>query len=353
MKKQVRQGISEKSGEVIFRQKLASQQSKDGNIVFPDLRTHNEMLDVMMQRAAVTRDSMMRLSDDGNSLTPFIELGAERCQRALVLENEFDAQGIAVDISFDMLKLGAEVAKGLGYKKIPMRICCDANNLPIRDSALQFAFCYATLHHFPNPSPVLKEMARVLGDQAVLYFDEEPIKGAIYRFTRLYQRHGHSLNTLEKMLDGLGLLPLVSKGGGVEVDHGVLEEEFDLMTWQRALAPFQKIEVTANKMLGLRLDNFSFSLSKVLAWTLGGNIEVYCRVAKAQQASTPFTGFSDILRCPSCANKHSSQLNVARQRQGLQCHECGCYYPKVDGVIFLFEQSLGRRLYPEYFCETA
>lgn len=61
MKTQVRQGISEKRGEVIFRQKLASQLSKDGNIVFPDLRTHDEMLDVMMQRAAVTRDAMMRL----------------------------------------------------------------------------------------------------------------------------------------------------------------------------------------------------------------------------------------------------------------------------------------------------
>jgi len=346
---QDRQGLSEKTGEVKFRRKLASQQSEDGHTIFPELRNHGEMLEVMRQRASVTRDAIAQLSEEGKTLSPFIEIGAERCQRALVLENEFDAQGIAVDISFDMLRLGAEVANGLGYKKMPMRICCDANNLPIRDDTLSFAFCYATLHHFPNPNLILNEMERVLGDQAILYFDEEPIKGAIYRFTRLYQRHGHRLTTLEKVLDRLGLLPLVSKGGGVECEHGVLEEEFELMTWQRALAPFQNVEVTVNKMLGFRFNDFSFGLSKVLAWILGGNIEVLCSVAKANPVSTPFNGLKEILKCPNCANKHSIPLYIAQQRQGLQCHECGCFYPEVDGVIFLFELSLGRRLYPEYF----
>lgn len=349
MNNQDKQGFSVKKGEVTFRQKLASQQSKDGCIVFPDLHNHNEMLEIMRQRVASTRRAMRRLLADGISLSPFIELGAERCQRALVLVNEFDAQGIAIDISFDMLRLGAEVAKSLGYEKVPMRICCDANNLPVRDSALSFAFCYETLHHFPDPSPIIKELARVLGDQSILYFDEEPVKGSIYRFTRLYQRHGHRLSPFENILNRLGLLPLISKAGGIECEHGILEEEFDLNTWQQALAPFQNTEVIVNKKLDLHLDNFRFSPSKVLAGVLGGNIEVRCKIEKEQQVSTLSNSLIEMLKCPTCANKHPVSLHIAQQRQGLQCDECGCFYPEVDGVLFLMEFSLSRNLYPEYF----
>lgn len=344
-----KQGFSAKKGEVTFRQKLASQQSKGGRIVFPDVHNYNEMIETMRQRAATTRQAMRRLLADGIQLSPFIELGAERCQRALVLANEFDAQGIAIDISFDMLRLGEEVAKGLGYDKVPMRICCDANNLPVRDSVLSFAFCYETLHHFPDPSPIIKELARVLGDQSILYFDEEPVKGSIYRFTRLYQRHGHRLSPFENILNRLGILPLISKAGGIEIEHGVLEEEFDLTTWQRALDPFQNTEVIVNKRLGLHLDNFRFGLSKVLAGMMGGNIEVRCMNAKSQPASTPSNSLIEMLKCPTCAPKHPVPLLVAQQRQGLQCDECGCFYPEIDGVLFLLEISLGRSLYPEYF----
>ena len=241
------------------------------------------------------------------------------------------------------------LAKGLGYDKLPVRICCDANNLPLRDDALSFAFCYATLHHFPDPSPIIKELARVLANQSVLYFDEEPVKGSIYRFTRLYQRHGHRLSTLENFLNNLGLLTLISKAGGVEIEHGVLEEEFDLITWQRALAPFQNIEVTVNKKLGLHFDNFRSNLSKTIASILGGNIEVYCNLVKEKQDTKHFTDLLGILMCPSCSKRHPVQLHTVQDRQGLVCNECGSFYPEVDGVLLLLEYSLGRNLYPEYF----
>ncbi len=347
------QHVLAKHGEVEFRRKLASQESEGGQIAFPELHTHDEMLQVMRQRAAATRDAMALLSREGIRLSPYIELGAERCQRAMVLENEFDAQGIAVDISFDMLQLGAEVAKAMGYEKMPIRICCDAYNLPIRDSALPFAFCYATLHHFPDPAPILTEMERVLGDHGVLYFDEEPVRGAVYRFTRLYHRHGHRLNILEKVLERLGVLSLFSEAGGIEREHGILEEEFDLMTWQRSLAPFQTSSVTINKRLGLRLRDSRFSLSRALAWSLGGNIEAVCRVSKTQPVQPTSAGLLEILKCPNCADRHSAPLKSGQDRQGLQCQECGHFYPEVDGVIFLFEHSLGHKLYPAYFPEAS
>ena len=76
-----RQKFSVKKGEVTFRQKLASQQLKNGKIVFPDTHTYDEMLETMRQRAATTHQAMARLSARGLQFTPFIELGAERCQR--------------------------------------------------------------------------------------------------------------------------------------------------------------------------------------------------------------------------------------------------------------------------------
>ena len=272
MNDQNQQDINVKKGEVTFRQKLATQQSRDGSTVFPELDDYDGMLDTMMQRVASTRAAMSRLTNQGIKISPFIELGAERCQRSLVLINEFGAEGIAVDISLDMLRIGAQVARDLGYERLPLRICCDANNLPIRDSALSFAFCYMTLHHFPDPGPITSELARVLQDRSVFYFHEEPVRGSIYRFTRIYQRHGHQMSSIEKALDRIGLLPLISQAGGVETDHGILENEFNLDTWQHALTPFQNIEVIVNKKLNLRLHNFHSSPSKALAGLLGGNI---------------------------------------------------------------------------------
>jgi ubiquinone/menaquinone biosynthesis C-methylase UbiE len=345
--KKDQQDVTVKLGEVAFRRKLASQQSSGGEVVFPELRAYDEMLMIMRQRAAATREAITYLSSDGLGLSPFIELGAERCQRSLVLENEFDARGIAVDISFDMLRLSAQVARGLGFEKLPLRVCCDANNLPIQDDALSFAFCYATLHHFPDPGPIIEEMARVLGDHGTLFFDEEPVRGAVYRFTRLYQRHGHRLNNLEKALDKLGLLPFISKAGGVECDHGILEEEFDLGTWQKALSPFQQAEVIVNKRLGLRLDGFTPGLSRVIAWLVGGNIRVLCRMDKEQGGSETFKNLREMLKCPNCAPKGSFPLFDAKSKPGLVCRECGSLYPEVDGVLFLMERSLGAQLYPE------
>jgi uncharacterized protein YbaR (Trm112 family) len=137
-------------------------------------------------------------------------------------------------------------------------------------------------------------------------------------------------------------------GGGIEREQGVLGEELDLVTWQRAQALMRRAEATVYKMLGLRLGGFSFSLPKAPAWMVGGNISVACRVSKTQQeASAISNSLPAILDCPNCENKRSLPLCVTQQGQGLQCHECDQFYPEADGMILMFENSLGRKLYPD------
>jgi len=301
----------------------------------------------MKDRTTATKGAIGKLLKDGFEISPFLELGAERCQRALALENELDAQGLAVDISFDMLRFAAVVARHLGYKKMPIRICCDVYNLPIRDDALPFVFCYQTLHHFPDPGPICKEVARVLRDRGVLYFDEEPVKGTITRLARLYHRRGHRLSALEKLLGKLHLLSVISKGDELELAHGILEEEFDLKTWQKALAPFQDVRMTINWKLGLRLNGFCSGVSKTVAQVVGGNIEAICHIDKRHQASTSTNSLLEILRCPNCMGNRL--LYILQETQSLYCPECGQLYPEVDGVVFLFENSLGRELYPDIY----
>ena len=52
-----------------------------------------------------THDQMTLLQKLNITLSPYIEIGAERCQRSLVMENDLGLSGgAAIDISFDMLR---------------------------------------------------------------------------------------------------------------------------------------------------------------------------------------------------------------------------------------------------------
>ncbi len=96
------------------------------------------------------------------AMTPYIEIGAERCQRSLVMENDLACTGIALDISFDMLRCCEYYAHRFNKPRLPLRICADAYRLPFASGSVPFMFCYDTLHHFPDPVPVIKELFRVL-----------------------------------------------------------------------------------------------------------------------------------------------------------------------------------------------
>lgn len=232
------QPLSAKLGEVRFRQKLVKQHLGKENS-FTGEPGQKEIITILKERIDTTRRIFKRLEARGITLSPFLEIGAEKGQRSMVLVNDFGAGGFASDISYQSLKSGAEFAKILGYNKLPALVCCDAYHLPFTSGSIPFVFCFETLHHFPDPAPILKEVFRILTPGGVFYFGEEPVKQS---FNLRLWRRGYRLNPLERFLKTLGILPFLSRIGATEVSHGILEEEFSFRTWKIALKPFSKVE---------------------------------------------------------------------------------------------------------------
>jgi hypothetical protein len=46
--------------------------------------------------------------------------------------NDFNAKGIAIDISFEQLRTADHFAELFNRPKLPVRVCCDANHLPVK-----------------------------------------------------------------------------------------------------------------------------------------------------------------------------------------------------------------------------
>src|SRR5262245_50242746 len=76
---------------------------------------------ILMERVKATHHRMKDLARLGINLSPFLELGAERGQRSLVLTNDFGAHGIAVDISYHQLKTMEHFSKLFKREKLPLR----------------------------------------------------------------------------------------------------------------------------------------------------------------------------------------------------------------------------------------
>jgi SAM-dependent methyltransferase len=161
-------------GEVEFRRKLA-RQHVTGEVLLPDYYLKEEHDKVLLDRVNATSQDMTRLVERGIGLSPFLELGAERCHRSLVLTNDFGAEGFAVDISLHQLETAEHFASLFHRPKQPYRVCGDVAQLPFKDHSFPFIFGYSFLHHFPSPGPVLREIHRVLGN-GYFFFDEEPFR---------------------------------------------------------------------------------------------------------------------------------------------------------------------------------
>lgn len=167
------QSLKSKKGEIQFRKKVSEQQV-DGKHIFRDELDSKNIEGVLLNRMKETYKHVSLLKRNGITVSPYLELGAERCQRSLVMENDLGASGAAVDISFYSLKSCDHYRSVFKKSKMPLRICCDAYNLPFMAGSIPFAFCYETLHHFPDPTPIVKEIHRVLSPGGHFFFDEEP-----------------------------------------------------------------------------------------------------------------------------------------------------------------------------------
>lgn len=209
---------------------------KDGSSIFLGWLDRFDILNVLKRRAEKSIHDFTALKSKRIVLSPFLEIGGGRCQSAMILTNFFDATGCCTDISSGCLKDAKRFSRQLGMKKVPTRICCDAYNLPFRDESFSFAYCYGFLHHLPNPSPVLKEIKRVLKDKGFFYLGREPTKGRF--LPKLMKQHPRPTSRAEKMFSKLRILSFISTP-----DYGVFEKAFDLLDWIKLLSILEEKEV--------------------------------------------------------------------------------------------------------------
>ncbi|MEK7720828.1 MAG: methyltransferase domain-containing protein [Elusimicrobiota bacterium] len=345
-----RQSSGAQKGEIEFRRKLSSQQVA-GEKIFEDEFDGPGIIAILEARMRVTMEDARFLKDSGVIISPYLEIGAERCQRALVMENDMGASGLAVDLSFDMLRSCAHYMDVFNKAKSPLRVCCDAGNLPFLPNSLPFVFCCQTLHHFPDPGPVINEALRVLSPGGHFAFYKEPFRQTLhinlYKGRKIYSREAARPGSLADILNFF-----FSEINCNEVGHGVIENNrITLSMWKRALAGFEgkQIRLCTIKKLESELFNPSSRIKFLAAWLFGGEIGGLCRKAGAAPESYP--AVEETLACPACREK-GLESGLMRREAFFACSACASSFPVVDGALFLFPAGKFRELYPEIFLKA-
>jgi len=346
-----KQNIDNLKSEILFREKLA-RQHVDGEIVLDDYMTKGDHDAVMQERVNTTFATMKELQSSGIRLGPFIELGAERGQRSLVLANDFNVEGFAVDISFAQLKTLDYWMEFFNKPKPPLRVCCNAYHLPFQSRSLNFAFCYQFLHHFPDPAPVIKEIHRVLAP-GFFYFDEEPYK----RFSlKLYRRKvNNKPGKLKKYLTFLE--SFIADQYEIEEEHGIIENhDIPLDQWIKFMEVFDEKRISFHSASLFTSEMGKVSSLKIrLHKLLGGVISGLVEKKQAQSKNKPGAAVKDLyelLGCPVCkipgGNGCPDRAPLVRHSGCLRCESCKVEYPIVDNVMVLLPREEIRKLYPQF-----
>lgn len=350
------QTVRNQQAEIEFRRRLVEQQLH-GKVLFEDEFDAAGIEALLAGRVARTRAQMESLSANGVVLSPYIEIGAERAQRALVLENEFNAHGAALDISYHMLASAPHYAKVLRRPRLPLRICGDAYRLPFRTGSVPFVFCYQTLHHFPDPAPVVAEAFRVLSPGGRFLFDEEPYRQVLHldlytRKTSICAATSRRPTTLQRIVDRFLVRHRCN-----ESDFGIVENhDIPVADWRRALGVFPERDVALHTLRSAtaNLDAAAFSVSFALACLLGGSISGVCRKSGEVAVGPSLNGLpgaariEDSLVCPSCREPGAeAPIRVPADGRSARCDRCRAQYPIVNGVAFLLRGEQCRQLYPD------
>ncbi|MCH7951960.1 methyltransferase domain-containing protein [Patescibacteria group bacterium] len=329
-----KQPISAKRGEIRFRDKL-SDQHFGTKTAFPQEYTSQEMIRVLVEKTRRVREDFAKLNREGVALSPFLDIGAGYGQASLLLENEFSAQGFASDLASKPLLTMNESAKRLGFSRLPHAVVFDAESIPFPNQSFAFVFCYQTLHHFPHPLAVTREIARVLKPGGVFFFAEEPVAQS---FNLPLWHRPTKLRWWEKALKATLILPFISRIGKTEIDHGILEEAFPLSVWKEALTPFAKFETELKPFPfgpkgSLERNN---GLNRLFLFFLGGGITGVAR-KKASQAKPTKPHFA----CPTC-RRHP---RLSKKNGALICPNCGDTFPVTDSIPILIKKKLRKKLY--------
>jgi SAM-dependent methyltransferase len=339
------QKLENKKAEVRFRRVL-SEQETTGELIEPHVFSSSEIIEVLRAGVEETSDVFEDLQTQGIEFSPFLEIGAERGHRSFFLVNHYEAQGFALDLSLDALQFGDHLVSAFDFTDAPVRICGDAVNLPFKSNLLPFVFCFATLHHFPDPMTVVEEGVRVLKDEGHFFFDREPTRGKAA--ITLWMRYGHKLTTVENLLAKLGILGFISEGGGIEREYGILENTFPLKTWLEIASIFEAGQMQVNQSLKIRFDPYRSSMARKLARFFGGVTRFLGTVSK-EEPSVKITNWLEMLRCPTCRlDDPALNLRWLPDRQGLTCPRCRTTYPEHNGVYLLLTEALQQDLYSNW-----
>ncbi len=328
------QTIENKKGEVDYRKKLATQHFGE-EFLYEEEYTASQMKKEFLRKIKRNKLDYKELIKKKITLSPYLEIGSGYGQAALLIENKFGFEGFASDLAIAPLSYIPKTAKTLKFNKIPKRIVIDAENIPFPDNSFPFVFCYQTLHHFPDPEKVIKEIHRVLTPGGVFFFSEEPVSQNLnlnlwYRPTRLRR--------WEKILKYTLILHFVSKIGKTEIDHGIIENTFTLSEWKKALSTFDKIETLLTPFpkgpLGcLEKNNFP---NKFFIFFLGGGIRAICYKKGKTEIPKKTPGFL----CPTCKK---SKLTLNNKQ--LFCKNCHVKYFKKNNIWILLNPEVSQALY--------
>lgn len=346
------QSTGSKRGEIEFRRQVVGQQVRGEDEITDELPA-DEIERILLRRMETTLGHMTSLARRLPTLSPYVEIGAERCQRALVMENDVGASGAAADLSYDMLEAASHYSAALDKPRLPVRICCDVNNMPFLTDSVPFVYCYETLHHFPSPTPVVAEIHRVLRPGGWFFFAEEPYRkmlhANLYKGSKLYSDRSRTRSFVRRAMDYFFAEMTCN-----ELEYGVIENHsISPSTWREALSCFEGHEVQLQTPMGMSEDlHEPQSWAKYfLAYLLGGAVSGLCR--KPGEAAA--TEAELAIACPSCLEQ-DKEVGLEFQpgmAESIQCPVCDATYPVVNGITFLLTPQSLYELYPEVARQTA
>ncbi len=340
------QETKNKMGEIEFRRKLFSEQILGKN-EFDGALQYTNIESILLERMAKTESDFNILFKKIKIPNFYLEIGAERCQRDLVLENNFNVSGAAFDISYDMLKSCEYYGNKFAKNKLPMRICGDAYLLPFKSNSIPFVFGYEMLHHFPDPTPIIKEVFRVLEPGGSYYFDEEPFKQFLH--FPIYKKRlansnisGNSIyNRILNLMDSIFL-----DENFVEQDYDVIENhDISIAKWKSSFSDFYSsdIKLMTKKKLEISI-NSSFGLKYFIAFLFGGIINGLCKKQGGPLKEGKNT-IIDTIICPNCL-QNKEEHNLFKKESFYICNICNHEYPIKDNILFLLTPDKRRNYYP-------